>query len=64
MGIVWTGGGRFHVLCILTDNIASVPLSYKMPFPLFNIKKIQLISGSEEKASFYFPLVKDTACFC
>ena len=50
--LVWTGGGGFHILCILTDDIRSVPFCYKMPFPVFNTKEVQLIS---------FPLVKDTA---
>ena len=62
--LVRTGGGRFLVVCILTDNIRSVPLSQKMPFPIFNTKKVLLISGSEVKASFYFPSVKDIGCFC
>ena len=51
-------------LCMLTDYIRSVPLSWKMPFPVFNTNTVLLISGSEEKESFYCPLLKDTACFC
>ena len=61
--LVWNGSGGFHVFRILTDYISSVPLSWKMPFPVPNTKTVLLISGSEEKASFYCPLAKDTACF-
>ena len=62
--LVQTGGGGFHVFCNLTDYISSVPLSWKMPFPVLNTKTVLLISGSEEKASFYCSLAKYTECFC
>ena len=62
--LIQTGGGGFHAFYILTDYVCWVPLSWKMSFPVFNTKTVLLISGSEEKASFYCPLVKDTACFC
>ena len=50
--LVRTGGGGFHVFSILTDYIPLVPVSWKMPFPVFNTKTVLLISGSKEKVSF------------
>ena len=40
----------------MTDYISSVPLSWKLPFPVLNTKTVLLISDSEEIASFYCPL--------